>query len=208
MSDFIRRNVLGTAQENSGRISGYGIRIYDPLDAGTEYVLRAKRSAKSQDVVAIHERIVDYKHLEPLTRTDVVCAFNHDANRVLGRTTSGTMTLLVDARGMTYDTLPLPNDPIIALTARGDIRGASFAGFEEKREFFRSGDQVLCHLLMRTINDIGPVTHPAYHSTSASQRSAELLPDETVSKWIDRMTAQQRRRRTLVWLGLNRQRTN
>lgn len=57
--------------------------------------------------------------------------FNHDPNYLLGRTTSGTLRLSVDARGLAYeidtpDTLTI-RDLVVAPIARGDMSGSSFA---------------------------------------------------------------------------------
>src|SRR4051812_35078094 len=43
-------------------------------------------------------------------RQDVAALFNHDSNYVLGRTTSGTLTLTEDATGLLTDTDPPDTD--------------------------------------------------------------------------------------------------
>src|SRR5690242_9418372 len=59
---------------------------------------------------------------------DVVMTLNHDANQVLGRTTSGTLKLHADERGLAFDCL-LPNtsyaQDAYESVKRGDLNGCS-----------------------------------------------------------------------------------
>src|SRR5260370_6487133 len=60
---------------------------------------------------------------------NVACLFNHDENQVLGRTSSGTLTLAQDARGLAYRCLINREDPqalsTYAKIKRGDINSCS-----------------------------------------------------------------------------------
>jgi HK97 family phage prohead protease len=64
------------------------------------------------------------------TNPDVVCVLNHNENFVLGRTTSGTLNLTGDNRGL-YFQCDLPNTTAGKDTyesvKRGDLNGCSFA---------------------------------------------------------------------------------
>lgn len=66
------------------------------------------------------------------TNPDVVATWNHDPAALLGRTSSGTLSLRGDSKGLGFD-LALPNTTLgrdtYTLVKRGDIQGCSF-GFE------------------------------------------------------------------------------
>lgn len=114
---------------------------------------------------------------------DVVCLFNHDANFVLGRTTSGTLRLDQTERGLHY-ICDLPNTQtardLHESIKRGDINGCSFAftipeGGQDWSEG-RSADGT--YFIQREISDVdlldvSPVTYPCYTGTSVDARCAE-----------------------------------
>ena len=64
-------------------------------------------------------------------KQDVRGLFNHDANLILGRTTSGTMQLSEDKVGLATRIVPpnsqMVNDLVLEPMERGDISGMSFA---------------------------------------------------------------------------------
>src|SRR6266568_1997590 len=97
------------------RVSGYAARyemMSKPLPGFRE---RIRKNA--------FKRILDEK-------PDVVATFNHNMDFVLGRTTSGTLQLRSDDRGLAFDCL-LPNTQgardLYESIQRGDINGCSFA---------------------------------------------------------------------------------
>lgn len=111
---------------------------------------------------------------------DVVCAFNHDQNFVLGRTTSGSLRVFEDENGLRYEADLNAEDrsasDVAARIARGDVTGSSFRfriapEGEEWTRASRSGE-----LPLRTIHrfaalvDVGPVTYPAYNESTAEAR--------------------------------------
>lgn len=199
MPQDIQRSFNSAISLNEGKIRGYGLRMYDATEPGTEYIYRAKRSERSADIVQVHERIVDRSHLEPLAQGDVAVLFNHDKNQILGRTSAGTAVLRVDERGIHFEATPLPGDRVLQLVERGDVKGASFWGHEASREIDREDGVIVSRLKLSNLYEIGPVTFPAYKGTHVSRDLSDM---PTVSQWIDRMTAQQRRQRTLVYFGL------
>ncbi len=137
-------------------------------------------------------------------KPDVVATFNHDMNVVLGRTTSGTLQLHSDDRGLAFDCL-LPNTQgardLYESIQRGDINGCSFAfnvapGMDEwsqEPDYRMEGDKIAGSKgLVRTLKDfnqlidVSIVTSPAYPNTSVDARnivSAEVRSQfERVSK--------------------------
>jgi hypothetical protein len=112
----------------------------------------------------------------------VVALFNHDANQLLGRTSSGTLELSSDDKGLRYSVV-LPNTElgrtISELTARGDLRGSSFAfTVEQKGHSWAPGEDGVPRRSIREVSglfDVSVVVHPAYSSSSAAvaRRSME-----------------------------------
>jgi HK97 family phage prohead protease len=119
-------------------------------------------------------------------RADVYSCFNHDVNQLLGRTSSGTLQLTVDSRGLRYKVrLPsttLGND-LRELAGRGDIQGSSFAfRVAPDGQTFRSeyGRRI------REIHDVdliecGPVVAPAYAGTTAGLSDRSTLAGRLAS---------------------------
>jgi len=104
---------------------------------------------------------------------DVVALFNHDSNIVLGRTSSGTLELSSDDKGLRYVvTPPVSRADVLELIQRRDVRGSSFAFTVDKNgESFRTGDDGKAVRQIREVSglyDVGPVLVPAYPQTSAS----------------------------------------
>jgi HK97 family phage prohead protease len=161
------------------RIEGYGATYYDGTPA-TEYVLWDFASERAV------ERILPGAFSKSIT-DDVRGLFNHDANQVLGRTASKTMTLTSDNRGLLYSIEP--GDTTIARDVqqhlkRGDVTGSSFAFNvnEERWTETKTGDKwfVVREIIsVSPLYDVGPVTFPAYTSTSAGVRSADSQDAKT-----------------------------
>lgn len=148
------------------KLVGYGAVFYSPRDAGTEFTLSASLS----------ERIAPTAFDSTLRgKADVVAAWNHNPDFLLGRRSAGTLKLSKDSRGLMYEVEINEADPqhqsVAAKVRRGDVIGSSFsfAIVKESVESTRDG-------YVRTIEDVrlfevGPVWSPAYPSTTASIRS-------------------------------------
>ena len=105
-------------------------------------------------------------------RQDVVAVFNHDINIVLGRTSSGTLELSSDDKGLRYVvTPPVSRADVLELIQRRDVRGSSFAfTVDPKNESFRTAEDGKAVRQIREVSglyDVGPVLVPAYPQTSA-----------------------------------------
>jgi HK97 family phage prohead protease len=106
-------------------------------------------------------------------KSDVVALFNHDSNIVLGRSSSGTLELSSDDKGLRYVvTPPVSRADVLELIQRRDVRGSSFAfTVDPKNESFRTGEDGKAIRQIREVSglyDVGPVLVPAYPATSAS----------------------------------------
>ena len=155
------------AEGTPKRIEGYGAVYYDARDEGTEYWLW-------DDFV---ERILPGAFDRAIKEDDCRALFNHDVNQILGRNTSGTLTLSTDKVGLKYsiavgDTQAARD--VLTHCDRGDVSGSSFS-FRPLKTVWREEDRDDRSILIREIEevelyDVGPVTFPAYASTSAGVR--------------------------------------
>ena len=114
---------------------------------------------------------------------DVFGRYNHD--RLLARTSSGTMKLELDERGLRYTIYPKHADSdVVESISRGDVRGSSFAfqvrGDGEKWYKDKDGTMVRELRSIAMLADAGPVDNPAYPATEAfvSKRALEIAAGE------------------------------
>lgn len=141
----------------------------------------AKYNVLSLDLGGFRERILSGAFDKVLSRQrgkqDVIAVFNHDPNILLGRTSSGTLELSSDDKGLKYSvTPPAERADIISLILRKDLRGSSFAFTVSKDgESYASdaGGAVRSISQISGLYDVGPVVSPAYPSstTGISMRS-------------------------------------
>src|SRR5690625_2098621 len=137
----------------------------------------ARFNELSEVLYFFREKIEPGAFKDALEKSDVRALINHDPNHVLGRTKSGTLTLIEDEVGLRYEIDPpdtsYANDLLVSIK-RGDITQSSFAFTVSKdgESWDESGD-----IPIRTIHkfdeifDVSPVTYPAYESTSVGARS-------------------------------------
>ncbi len=138
----------------------------------------------SQDLGGFYERILPGAFDDVMrTNPDVFGKYNHE--RVIGRTSSGTMKLSVDARGLRYEiSPPKAAADVVELISRGDVRGSSFA-FRTKGDSERwyKDDQGRMIREIRKfdfLGDAGPVDSPAYLATETyvSKRALDMARAE------------------------------
>jgi hypothetical protein len=111
---------------------------------------------------------------------DVRALVDHDPARILGRTRSGTLTLLSTSKGLRAEISPGDTSAgrdICESIQRGDVSGMSF-GFrtlaDEWTEQPIDGKLTLVRELIECeLFDVSPVTFPAYPDTEVGLRSLE-----------------------------------
>lgn len=110
---------------------------------------------------------------------DVRLLFNHDPNLLLARTSSGTLALSENRKGLKVDA-DLPDTQLArdltVLMERGDVTQMSFAFIVRDEERSEKEDDKEVRV-MRTVKDVdlydvSAVTYPAYDKTSISVRDA------------------------------------
>lgn len=114
-------------------------------------------------------------------REDVVALFGHDRNRVLGRTSSGTLKLTDDKTGVAFEiVLPDTSDgrDLAALVERGDVRGASFGFIAVKETWDETGDIPTRTIHEAKLREISPTAFPAYDDTTVALRSLDAARKE------------------------------
>lgn len=160
-------------------ITGYAAVYYDPSNPGTEYCPfdgfceRIKPGAFDR---ALREK------------QDVIAVVNHDDDQLLGRTTSGTCRLSVDAKGLRYEIDP-PNtsagNDAIELITRGDISGSSFAfvSTSETWEMDQKTKEDIRWINEVDLVDVCPVVNPAYAATSTNVRADDV---ETARELVEK----------------------
>lgn len=137
---------------------------------------------------------------------DVRALFNHDNNLILARTTSKTLEISVDERGLKYK-FEAPNtsvgNDLLESIRRGDVSQSSF-GFTvadakwEDLEMMKDGKKWFktkrTILKLERLYDVSPVTFPAYPDTDVALRSFEARKVEasndktTIAIEQDRLT--------------------
>jgi uncharacterized protein len=139
------------------------------------------------------EQIAPGAFRDAVGRDDVRALFNHDANFVLGRSTSGTLRLVEDDRGLRYD-VDVPETTwardLMVSVSRGDVSQSSFAFevTEEEWDYGARGEMPLRTIKAVRLYDVSPVTYPAYASTSVSARAAQRAAD-VPAEWRQTRTA-------------------
>lgn len=119
---------------------------------------------------------------ESLRSGNPIKAFwNHNTDKVIGSTKSGTMRVESDNVGLRFE-IDLPNNStgndIIESVRRGDVDGVSFGFKIADRKKDNTWDDSDYRNVKRTINramlkEISPTPFPAYPQTELSLRSAE-----------------------------------
>lgn len=119
------------------------------------------------------------------SKPDVRALFNHDPNIVLGRTTSKTLRLKEDNKGLHFEADPPDTQAardVKTLISRGDVSQCSFGFFVRDHAWTQEPDPQDSKrlILVRQVRkadvfDVSPVTFPAYPQTSVDMRS--LFPD-------------------------------
>lgn len=133
-------------------------------------------NSMSEDLGGFREIILPGAFSEVLDN-DVRALYNHDSNYLLARTTSGTLELKEDDKGLYYR-FKMPNtsygNDMLELFRRGDLSQSSF-GFTVERDSWKleEGQHVRYIERVGSLFDVSPVVYPAYAAASSGLRSAE-----------------------------------
>lgn len=136
----------------------------------------------SEEMWGFRERI-DSAAFEGTDMTDVRALFNHDPNMLLARSSSGTLSLSVDEKGLRYS-FDLPDTTagrdLGEMLRRGDVSQSSFGFTISDDEWIETrnddGEVETTTRVIKKIQrlfDVSPVTYPAYPDASVALRSME-----------------------------------
>lgn len=163
----IRSFASEPALNAQGRIQGYAV-VYGQLS----------RQMSFPNMGRFREVIRPGAATESLRSGDVPMLFNHKPDNLLGRTSSGTLTLTEDQKGVFFS-LDVPDTQlgrdVRELVKRGDIRGASFhitvpPGGDS---WSSTTDGRVRSVNKIQIAEVSLTPYPAYEQTSAALRSFE-----------------------------------
>jgi HK97 family phage prohead protease len=110
---------------------------------------------------------------------DIRALINHDTSLVLARTTSNTLTLKEDAKGLYGEIKINPNDTdalnIYERVKRGDVSQCSF-GFLINQEEVDYRDDGSTHFILKDLNlyEVSVCTFPAYEGTEVEARQKQI----------------------------------
>lgn len=126
----------------------------------------------SEDLGGFREQVRPGAFTKSIAKDDIRSLFNHDPNYVIGRTKADTLTLEEDAKGLKFEAVPpdtqWARDLMVSID-RGDISGCSFSFRTIKDDWNENMTERA--LIECQVADGGPVTFPAYPSTSVSVRA-------------------------------------
>lgn len=170
------RNQQYEISEENRSFSGYGIVFNSDSVPMVIY-------DRDEGHVKVYEQITR-ESIEAADTSDVIAAINHNFDKILGRTSSGTLELTIDDTGMKYRLSELPNttyaNNLRESASRGDISGSSFTFSLDMSEGYDieergNGDLVARPKKIVRVYEMGPVTNPAYPATIAENRSEALF---------------------------------
>ena len=139
----------------------------------------------SQPIFGFRETIKPGAFKKTIRESDVRALINHDPNYVLGRTSSRTLRLSEDEKGLRYIVTPpdttFARDLVVSIK-RGDITQSSFGFTVVKDHWTGESPNMTRELLEVKLFDVSSVTYPAYLQTEVSVRSLLGYLSETKMK--------------------------
>lgn len=142
----------------------------------------------SEDLGGFREKI-NPGAFDDVLDNDVRAFFNHDPNFLLARTSSGTLKLSTDKRGLKYS-FDVPDTTagrdLLVSMKRGDITQSSFA-FQVETDSWNTTSKGEIRTIEKVsrLFDVSPVSIPAYptaNDLSIAQRSRMTYKDKTKMK--------------------------
>jgi len=129
---------------------------------------------KSEDLGGFREIVKPGAFKKTIQEADIRALWNHDANYVLGRTKSKTLSLAEDKTGLAVDIEPPDTTwatDLLTTMGRGDVDQMSF-GFRVVKDSWDNTDKnnIVRELVEVELFDVSPVTYPAYPQTSIAVR--------------------------------------
>ena len=137
---------------------------------------------QSEDLGGFRETIQRGAFKDAIANSDVRALFNHDANMILARNTSGTLRLEEDNIGLKYS-FEAPNttagNDLLEMIRRGDINQSSF-GFTVEEDSWDDSNGYMVRTIkkIKRLYDVSAVTYPAYPDATVALRSMPIDLEE------------------------------
>jgi HK97 family phage prohead protease len=132
----------------------------------------------STDLGGFRERISQEAFRATMKSGDCRALWNHDSRLLLGRASKGTLKLSEDRDGLVCD-IQLPDTSyardLAAIIRRGDLDGMSFGFRVIRDEWEQVGSENIRTLKEVELQDVSPVTFPAYPQTDVAMRSLNVF---------------------------------
>lgn len=161
-------------------------------------------NSESVDLGGFTERIAQGAFQSSLGK-DIRALYNHNTSDVLARTSSGTLRLNEDQRGLAFE-MDLPDTSIgrdlAVLIERRDLTGMSFGFAVRNDQWAKVGEKRWLRTLLDVdLFEISPTAFPAYPATEVGMRALDVAD---VSKTFARVKAEhEARERKLRLLELS-----
>lgn len=177
-NEFEVRASTMTAESESRKLVGYAVRWNKPSEVlWGEFVEMFDRGAFTQSLAS---------------GSDVRALFEHDYSKLLGRTASGTLSIMEDDEGLRFS-LDLPKtqlgDDILESVKRGDISGMSFGFRALVDEWDESGEIAKRTVKQAELMEITVTSIPAYPDSSLviAKRSMQkgAIYRQKMQMWCD-----------------------
>ncbi|MEG3144225.1 HK97 family phage prohead protease [Sphingomonas sp. RT2P30] len=109
---------------------------------------------------------------------DVLALYSHEIDRLLGRSSSGTLRLAQDDKGLAVEIdLPDTSDgrDVAVLVKRGDLKGMSFGFCVTKQEWDETISPPKRTIMAVDLYEVTVTADPAYDDTEVGMRSLEAV---------------------------------
>lgn len=138
----------------------------------------------------IYQEIIKRGAFDDVLGDDVRALFNHNSDKVLGRTTAGTLKIYLTSNGdLGYDVPDVPDttfgNDLLVNVRRGEVNQSSFGfyvGEDIKTSVETDKEIVYTRTIVkfRQLDDVSPVTFPAYQQTLTELRDTvgEMFKEE------------------------------
>ena len=176
--------------------------IRAPADGGGRTITghAAVFNELSAEMLGFREKIEPGAFAESIEQDDVRALWNHDAGDVLGRTRSGTLRLVEDELGLTFEIdvaeTQVGNDALVSIR-RGDVDDMSFGFVAIDDEWTQEPGEAAPTRTLKKVRLLGvsPVTFPAYPQTDVAVRFLEAWLAEQEAPRLNGLTMPMRRQR-------------
>jgi hypothetical protein len=132
----------------------------------------------SEDLGGFREKINPGAFTKTLSESNVKALWNHDNNYVLGSRKAGTLSIIEDSDGLSFEASPPDTQwarDFMLSVERGDVDQMSFRFRTIRDKWIKDENNRLVRELVEVqLIEVSPVTFPAYPQTSVDLRSMGL----------------------------------